>query len=144
MSRQSFAICPKIKEIDEFLLANPQYRNKLVESHPELCFAQLNSGTPIHENKKSDNGLKVRINLLSRHYNKTQAIVNLEKGNYKLKNCLDDVIDALCLAVTGMMSSVTGLSRIPENPMANNRGLVMQMVVPLSRPVQRLPAPSRR
>lgn len=35
LSKQSYAICGKIKEIDEYLCNNPQYKNRLLESHPE-------------------------------------------------------------------------------------------------------------
>jgi predicted RNase H-like nuclease len=41
LSKQSFAICNNIREIDEFLAKVPEFRNKVRESHPEICFAML-------------------------------------------------------------------------------------------------------
>ncbi|MEM9305289.1 MAG: DUF429 domain-containing protein, partial [Pseudomonadota bacterium] len=40
LSRQSWAIVPKIRELDELLLARPALRASLREAHPEVCFAQ--------------------------------------------------------------------------------------------------------
>ena len=128
LSKQSYAICGKIKEIDDFLNNNAQYKNRLLESHPELCFAKLNYGKPILENKHKPEGLRIRIELLSRYYERTEEIVAYARNDSKLKNCLDDVIDALCLAVTGMLGLETGLKSIPENPMMDKQGILMQMV----------------
>jgi predicted RNase H-like nuclease len=128
LSRQSFAICPKIKEIDEFLSNNPRYKNKLLESHPELCFAMLNSGVPILENKKTDEGIKRRIELLSQYYDLTKDVISSARTNQKLKNSIDDVIDALCLAVTGMVGIEKGLGSIPGDPIEDKHNILMQMV----------------
>lgn len=128
LSKQSYAICGKIKEIDEYLCNNPQYKNRLLESHPELCFAKLNLGVPIYENKHTYEGARKRIELLSLYYDKTKEILDCVYNDNKLKNFLDDVIDALCLAVTGMIDLETGFSTIPENPVMDKQGILMQMV----------------
>jgi len=128
LSKQSYAICGKIKEIDQYLENNPQYKNRLLESHPELCFAKLNDGKPILENKHRPEGLSRRIELLSRYYERTEEILAYARNDNKLKNCLDDVIDVLCLAVTGMLGLENGLISIPENPMLDKQGIIMQMV----------------
>jgi predicted RNase H-like nuclease len=128
LSQQSFAICGKIKEIDKFLSNNPHYKNRLLESHPELCFATLNSGAPLLENKKTLEGTIKRIELLRRYYDKTEELIAVASGDQKLKKFMDDVVDALCLAVTGMVGLENGLKRIPENPMLDRAGMLMQMV----------------
>ncbi len=128
LSSQSFAICGKIKEIDEFLNNSPRYKNRLLESHPELCFTILNSGEPLYENKKTYEGTRKRVELLSRYYDKAEGIIAYARGNQKLKSFMDDVIDALCLAVTGMASLEKGVKSIPENPMKDKYGILMQMV----------------
>lgn len=128
LSKQSFAICGKIKEVDEFLRDNPQYKNRLLESHPELCFAMLNSGKPILDNKNQPEGLRIRIELLSRYYDGTEEIIDYAKKHSKLRSCLDDVADALCLAVTGMLGLENGFTTIPENPKMDKQGILMQMV----------------
>ncbi|WP_206812923.1 DUF429 domain-containing protein [Paradesulfitobacterium ferrireducens] len=128
LSKQSYAICGKIKEIDKFVSDFPEYKNHLVESHPELCFAMLNSGEPIYDNKHTYQGARKRIELLSRYYDKTEEIISYANNSPKLMNCLDDVIDALCMAVTGMIAHDNLLKTIPENPMMDKQGILMQMV----------------
>lgn len=128
LSKQSYAICGKIREIDEFLKRYPKYKNKLLESHPELCFAKLNEGEPIYENKHTFEGTRRRIELLSRYYDKTDDVITNAVSNPRLKNCLDDVIDALCLAVTGMIGLNNRLKSIPETPGFDKVSLLMQIV----------------
>lgn len=128
LSRQSFAISDKIKEIDEFLRKNPASKNKLLESHPELCFAILNSGEPIYENKKTDEGKRKRIELLSRFYPEALEVLHYASEHSKYKSILDDIIDALCLAVMGRISLQKELTSLPENPMMDKEGILMQLV----------------
>lgn len=134
LSKQSFAICNKIKEIDEFLEKTPEYKNKIVESHPEVCFAILNfngdSPEPIYENKKTKEGMDKRLELLSKYYSKTEDIKAYIHSDPTLYSIRDDVVDALCLAVIGMLGIKNGFSAIPEKPMEDNKGILMQMVYP--------------
>lgn len=39
LSQQSYAIFNKIRKIDDFLKQAPDYMNNIMESHPEICFA---------------------------------------------------------------------------------------------------------
>nr|WP_242865979.1 DUF429 domain-containing protein [Desnuesiella massiliensis] len=132
LSKQSFSISSKIKEIDEFLNNAPEYKNRFLESHPEICFAMLNfDGTmamPIFENKKTEEGMERRLEVLSRYYEKTYEIREVLYSDEKLKGIKDDIIDALCLAITGMLGYKNGFKTIPQNPMKDSRGLFMQMV----------------
>jgi predicted RNase H-like nuclease len=41
---QAWNITPKIRTIDAFLQNNEEYRDKVLESHPELLFMKLNGG----------------------------------------------------------------------------------------------------
>lgn len=88
----------------------------------------LNSGEPLHENKKTYEGTRKRIELLRHYYDKTEEIIVYASSNQKLRNLMDDVVDALCLAVTGMIGLENGLKSIPEEPMIDAKGLLMQMV----------------
>jgi predicted RNase H-like nuclease len=40
----------------------------------------------------------------------------------------DDVVDALCLAVMGKEIARKGIKTVPENPIEDSRGILMQMV----------------
>ncbi|MBK1809503.1 DUF429 domain-containing protein [Clostridium sp. YIM B02505] len=132
LSKQSFSICRKIKEIDEFFNNAPEFKNRLLESHPEICFAMLNfDGTRamhIFENKKTQEGIERRLEVLSRYYGKIDEIREVLYSDVKFKAIKDDIIDALCLAITGMLGYKNGFKTIPKNPMKDSRGLFMQMV----------------
>ena len=132
LSKQSFSIFTKIREIDEFLYKNPNYKNKIVESHPEVCFAMLNfnekNPLPIIENKKTKEGMNKRLDLLSEYDDKTEEIKSIIFSNQILKNMKDDIVDALCLAVVGKLGIENGFITIPENPMKDSKNIIMQMV----------------
>jgi len=66
LSKQSINIIPKIRELDEFLDNHPEYRNKILESHPELVFARLH-GRVVMTQKKEFIGFKDRVNILERY-----------------------------------------------------------------------------
>src|SRR5690606_30495262 len=63
ISRQTFAILPKIDEMDRVLTSELQRR--VVEVHPELCFAEAN-GRPMQHSKKRTAGRVERATLLAR------------------------------------------------------------------------------
>lgn len=132
LSKQSFAICNQIREIDEMLEKLPEYKGKIKESHPEICFAILSSEgkyiEPIYESKHTEEGQFIRIRVLEQYYDKTAEFVVYISEHPKLGKIMDDCIDALCLAVTGMMGLKNGFKTIPDNPALDRHGLAMQMV----------------
>lgn len=126
LSKQSFAIAPKIKEIDEFLRTNESFRNKLVEGHPEVCFAKL-YGKPVLEKKSTQEGVQKRLRILSEyHEGLDETIV---QNTYKKSVAqTDDIIDAMCMAVVAKLGQHENLYTIPINPQRDRKGLAMQMV----------------
>ncbi len=51
LSRQAFAILPKISEVDFRLSAKPELQQRVREIHPEVCFAVWNNGVPMKHRK---------------------------------------------------------------------------------------------
>jgi predicted RNase H-like nuclease len=51
ISKQTWGILRKIKEVDAFLSADLSRQSWIKEVHPEVSFAQWNSGKPILDNK---------------------------------------------------------------------------------------------
>lgn len=51
VSQQGFHLFPKIREIDSFLRAKPEWRGRIFETHPELAFRTL-WGAPLQHPKK--------------------------------------------------------------------------------------------
>ena len=60
------SIIPKIREVDEFMSAHPEYKNRIDESHPELDFARLN-GSVLLTRKKEADGIEERLKVIKRY-----------------------------------------------------------------------------
>lgn len=58
VSIQAFGIFSKIREIDALMLASPDLRERVIESHPEVAFWRLNGGQAMSLPKK----IKGRVN----------------------------------------------------------------------------------
>jgi len=130
ISIQAWNIVPKIIEVDQFLLKNKSFKNKLYEAHPEICFAGLNKGMPMKEKKSTTEGITDRMNLLTSHFPKSISV--LKKGReYFLKKEVkdDDILDALVLAVTGFLGEKFGYQYISDHPIKQDtHGLEMKMI----------------
>lgn len=123
----TLGIMPKMREMDEFFENNPMYKNVIKESHPEVCFSRL-LGECIMSKKNTTEGVLERIDILSQfiHIDKNY----LWKREKEIKCNLDDIIDAICLAVTSALAHDGKGEVIPPEPMEDAKGLLMQMVIP--------------
>ena len=128
LAKQTCAIIPKMKELDVFLQEHEGYKNVIKESHPEVCFARLN-GSVVMSNKAKVEGVEERICILRQYV--PELMMSTINDKTKEFGCnKDDIIDAICLAVTGMLNTLGKAESIPENPSKDNTGLKMQMVIP--------------
>lgn len=101
ISKQSWFICSKIKELDQLLLQNEKYKARFKESHPELAFHYLNQKISMEFNKKTETGQKERLFLLSQFSPSIDVIYKNTLQKFKRMDVeKDDIIDALGLAVT--------------------------------------------
>lgn len=121
-------IIPKMREMDTFLQKNTDFKNVIKESHPEVCFSRLNGRTMLSKKSEID-GVIERINLLTEYIpdissSKISALAKRMKCN------MDDILDAICLAVTANIATQGYVESIPENPMKDETDLRMQMVIP--------------
>lgn len=129
LTKQSFAIMPKIKELDSFLHNHPKWKNRILESHPEYCFFLLNAGAPIPENKQTTEGSMKRRNILNKYYSECDGLLEMFKSKYPtLSAKTDDFLDALALAVIGGIGLKTGYHSIPKCPSVDARGIKMQII----------------
>ncbi|MBR0342503.1 MAG: DUF429 domain-containing protein [Oscillospiraceae bacterium] len=128
LSRQSIAIIPKIKELDVFFKDHPEYKNTILESHPELCFTRL-KGSLILSKKKELSGALERMDILSDYLSNVSLQTLLDKAK-EIQCNLDDLIDALCLAVTAALKAHGLTETIPLKPEKDDCGLYMMMTVP--------------
>ncbi|NCA97983.1 MAG: DUF429 domain-containing protein [Clostridia bacterium] len=133
LSRQSYALCAAIREVDGFLEHEPEAREKMWESHPELCFAFLNghgrSFMPL-ASKHTAGGRQERTHLLSAYEPRTREILARAGANPRLSHLHTDVLDALALAVCAKMGLHQGFRSIPHHPMQDQKGHWMQIRLP--------------
>jgi predicted RNase H-like nuclease len=90
ISKQTFAIVPKIKEVDELLQAQHELRPLLREIHPELSFCEL-AGHPMSHRKSSGAGRQERRLALRSIFVEPDAI---EKSGIDQGLPIEDIFDA--------------------------------------------------
>ena len=128
LAKQSIAIIPKIRELDEFLNSHPQYKNRILESHPELDFARL-SGSVVTLRKKEYTGFIKREAILKK-YLPEESFSGMWERAKELKCNPDDLLDAACLALTAALAARDLCETIPEEPEQDDAGLYMKLTVP--------------
>ena len=125
LSKQSFALFPKMREIDRLLTAELQER--VVEVHPELCFATLSRQLGIEARmgaKKAIAGGLQRIRMLQDVGFDPEPLL---ASRSQLKAGDDDIIDACVAAWTAWRHARGVAMRVPETPPRDRRGLAMEM-----------------
>lgn len=127
-SVQALSICGQIRQVDAFLQNNVQWKNRLLESHPELAFYVLNKHIPMAYPKLSQAGKDERIDVL-RRYCKVDTLVKKYLCDVPGRKKTDDLLDALSLAIIGKLGMENGLTSLPESPSTDSTGLLMQMVI---------------
>lgn len=129
LSEQSLGIAKSIRQVDEYMNENPKWKNVLMESSPELCFMQLNGGELILENKLTEDGKRLRIEVLEKYYPDTKKVVEKYLSDVPNRKKVDDVLDALSMAVIGQRIMEYGLRSIPEEFEYDGNGIGMRVVV---------------
>ncbi len=130
LTQQSLAIIPKIRELDRFLDNHAEYRDTICESHPEVCFARLNGGEVIETKKSKKKGIDDRKDVLNR-FVELDALTEAIGMARKYQCHKDDIVDAVCLAITARLKVEGKCEVLPdENSYVDAKGLKMQMVVP--------------
>jgi predicted RNase H-like nuclease len=128
LSKQSFYLFPKIRELDDWLV-NPERQGEWWECHPEVAFAQLNSGVALKASKKSGEGQAERISLLA-SLSGVNTALERAREIYKRKDLLpDDCIDALVCLLTAERDQHQRIL-IPATPDKDERGLTMGIMAP--------------
>lgn len=128
ISKQTWNITTKIRQIDELLQKNNRLQNKLRECHPEVCFWALNNKNAMRFNKKQKAGREERIDVLSRYFPNAYQILEYGTDNYNRKQvAIDDIIDAMALAVTALLGRKK-LSSFPNVRRLDDHSIRMEIV----------------
>jgi predicted RNase H-like nuclease len=129
LSKQTFSIIPKIREVDNFIRSehyNPR-KKRIREVHPEVCFWGLNGCSEMEYKKKSALGICARMRVLADYIKDGDKIFDKTRGRYKKNQVADDdIIDALVCAVTALFNG--SLSTFPLSPETDTKGIPMEIV----------------
>lgn len=129
ISRQAFAISPKIAEVDSVMRsrdanAAPEVR----EVHPELCFWALNDQQPMRSSKKRSAGVAERLDVLKSLEPRSREIYEGAGSKFRRKIVgRDDIVDALVAALAAR-ERFGRLTSVPDVPPRDAKGLLMEMV----------------
>tara|TARA_Y100000389_G_scaffold186195_1_gene206307 strand:- start:426 stop:1136 length:711 start_codon:yes stop_codon:yes gene_type:complete len=127
ISIQSWNISKKIKELDEFL-SIPTSKVIIKESHPELCFINLNNNNPLIHSKKTKDGYLERLSILYRKEKNIESIVEKTLENYKKEKVKkDDILDAIALALTSKYWQNNGSRIISQTPKKDEMGIPFEI-----------------
>ena len=129
ISKQAFAIAPKIAQVDKLLRSrDSDMTPKVREVHPEICFWALNQECAMKCNKKSEYGEEERLRILECFERDTRAIYCEARRRFVGGGVAkDDILDAFVAAVTARHGH-DRLKTIPKCPPKDRKGLPMEMV----------------
>jgi predicted RNase H-like nuclease len=91
ISKQTYAILDKIREVDKLLQARPELRNVVYKVHPEVSFCELAGGKPMAHRKTSPAGRSERQRELARCF---QNLDQIDKAGRDQRLPIEDILDA--------------------------------------------------
>ncbi len=125
ISRQTFEIIPKIREVDA-LLNHTTMNCEVRECHPEVSFAHW-AGSPMRFRKKTVDGRTERARLVDNFWSaeRIKVMSQLPRGKF----AVDDLHDAFAALWTARRLQRRQAVVLPEAPEIDSRGLRMEIVV---------------
>lgn len=124
VSIQAFGIFAKIREIDSLLIARPELRSRVFESHPEVAFCKLNGDRAMRLPKKirgniNPAGMAERKALLAQHgYSEDFLDQTPPRGA-----AADDFLDAAAMMVVAGRIVRGEAMPFPDPPLADRFGI---------------------
>lgn len=126
VSKQAFAIYPKVHEVDELLRSSPDLRDRVREVHPEVSFAYWNGGRAFAASKKSADGAAKRERLIDSVW----PGVRLELRTRLPRDAVqrDDLNDAFAALWTARRIAAGLAVTLPSMPSRDSQDLPMEIV----------------
>ena len=129
LSKQSFYLLPKIRQIDEWLRKDLKLQKYIFETHPELSFWAMGEQTA--PSKHTTEGKEFRIQLLTQAGIWDESFFDIIEKERKRANTIskDDVLDALAC----MWSAYRCLQGVEQNigkdeGLCDDEGLLMRYI----------------
>lgn len=127
ISKQSFAIYPKIREVDDLLRQRPELLDVVFEVHPEVCFQAWNDGRPMAHAKKSPEGGAARRALIAASFG-SDAFASVRERHRRSDVSDDDIADAFAALWTARRIMAGEARSLPADPPRDAMGLPMAML----------------
>lgn len=126
LSKQTFFLLRRIRELDDLLQRAPGLRGILHEGHPELSFATWNDGVPMRHPKRTPEGRRERQQRIDALWPGALALwrSRLPRAAY----AEDDLLDAFAVLWTARRLAEGTASRRPDPPEYDATGLAMVIV----------------
>lgn len=125
LSKQTWNIMPKIREVDHLLRENDLAREKFMEVHPEVLFRGL-TGAPMTMPKKTAEGFAERLDVLEQYLPDAETVIDAALRDFPRKQVVrDDIVDALVIAIVARIGNFESLPAIPD---VDAEGLPMRIV----------------
>jgi len=128
LSKQAWNILPKVRAIDELLIAHPRLRDRVRECHPEIALWGM-GGRVIGSNKQTPEGQRDRMGVLDRYLtNPGDALAVARASILKRDAKDDDLIDAMICAATAAGTWDASLMSLAECKQEDGYGVPMDIV----------------
>jgi predicted RNase H-like nuclease len=127
LSRQTWGILRKIREVDTFLRSDLTRQEWVREVHPEVCFWAWNGNRPMSYRKKSQAGKAEREALVIPRYGTAYTLSRstLPAGKFSR----DDLLDAFSALWTAERVYMGKAISLPPGPPTDSCGLRMEILV---------------
>ena len=122
LTKQTFALFPKMKEVDAIVRLVGQ--DKVREGHPEASFAAMN-GAPVLSKKREPSGVSERIAILERERIRASLLL---ASRLRLPCADDDILDAAALLWSATRYSTGSHIMLPPTPLRDSLGIEMSIV----------------
>lgn len=129
ISQQAWRILSKIREVDVFLRADVKRAERILEVHPEVCFARWNGGVAMSSKKKSVQGKAARAALIDDIWpmQRERLLDELkQQGHGRFE--VDDLYDAFAALWTMRRYRVGRSLTLPAAPEHDAANLPMQII----------------
>jgi predicted RNase H-like nuclease len=129
MTRQSWSIVGKVREVDDVLRRAPELQTRVREVHPEVSFWCL-AGEPMQHRKRSRPGHEERFELLKPLFgHRLQEVLDEVHDKLMRRDCGDDdLLDAFAALWTAERVAAGTSLTLPRHPALDSAGLRMEIV----------------
>ena len=124
---QAWNIYNRVRDIDGLLRSSKHLRERIYESHPEVCFRALNGGRSMTYSKHSREGLDERQCLIDQYFG-TDSFARVRNAYPKSQVSDDDILDAYAVCWTASRILGSGAASLPEHPPFDTYELPMRIL----------------